>query len=63
MSHKEISPARQPGQRPTPAGDLPINTDEQPAGHESGPLQSADEPRKRERRELVPPPQPEDDDA
>jgi hypothetical protein len=63
MSHKEVSPARQPGQRSTPPGDLPINSDEQPAGHESGPLRSADEQRKREHQKLVPPPQPEDNDV
>ena len=61
---EDISPARPPGGAETPPGDVPINTDEQPAGPESGPVQSVDERRARERGQpLTPPQQPEDNDV
>lgn len=62
---EDISPARPPGGADTRSGDVPINTDEQPAGPESGPLQSVDERQAREEADkpLKPPPQPEDNDV
>ena len=62
MPQKETNPAAEPSRPPSP-GEVPINTDEQPAGRESGPLQSVDEKRQRERDTLVPEPQPEDNDV
>ena len=62
MKHEDVSPPRRPEGR-VPPGEVPINTDEQPSGHEAGPLQSADGKRNHPDRSLVPPPQPEDDDV
>lgn len=62
MKHEDISPPM-PAGGDLPPGELPINTDEQPSGRESGPLQSGDEKRKGQDPSLVPPPQPEDNDV
>ena len=63
MTHRHTSPPRSPTVEPR-RGTVPVNTDEQPAGPEAGPLQSTDKERKLERDDsLMPPPQPQDDDV